>query len=135
MIQRQQTLWLLFSTVSAIFTFQLPFYTGQLKDGKYSELDGGNNFFILVLTGLVVLLAAITIFMYKDRKVQFRLTLVGAAVSLAVLVIYFAQIKKFQSGSISLYCLFEFAMVIGFVMAARGIRKDEKTVKNLDKLR
>lgn len=135
MIQRQQTLWLLLSVISAIFTFELPFYTGQLKDGKYSELDGGNNFFLLVLTGLVVLLAVVTIFFYKDRKAQLRLALGGAGLSLIVLIIYFTQIKKFQSGSISLYCLFEFAVIAGFVMAARCIRKDERTIKDLDKLR
>jgi hypothetical protein len=57
------------------------------------------------------------------------------AVSVLTLIIYFVEIKKFETGTISLSCLFTFANIAGYVMAARGIWKDEKLVKSLDKLR
>ena len=138
MIQRQQTLWLLFSAICSFLSFKLPFYNGTKMIDKMvtsAELDGGSNFFLVILTGASLVLALITIFLFKDRKLQFRLTLAGIAISVLILILYFVDMKSFETGTISLSCLFAFANVIGFIMAARGIRKDEKLVKSLDKLR
>ena len=135
MIQRQQSLWLLLSTISAFFSFKLPFYTGQLKDGKYDELDGGSNFFLVALTGISLVLSLITIFSYKDRKLQLKLAIGGAILSVLILIIYFTNMRNYEKGSIAFSCLFVFAMIAGYIMAARGIWKDEKLVKSLDKLR
>jgi len=41
--------------------------------------------------------------------------------SVLLLIIYFTQIRKFQTGSVSLSCLFVFAILAGFIMAARGV--------------
>jgi hypothetical protein len=49
-------------------------------------------------------------------------------------VLYFVEIKNL-SGSISLSAVFVFAVLISYIMAAIGIRKDEKLVKALDRLR
>jgi high-affinity Fe2+/Pb2+ permease len=138
MIQRQQSLWLLLSTISAFLSYKLPFFSGT-KEGiknmtEKAILDGGSNFFLLVLTGISLVLALITIFLYKDRKLQLRLCIAGIVLTILILVIYFNEIRKL-SGSISLSAICVFAMLAGYVMAARGIRKDEKLVKSLDKLR
>ncbi len=135
MIQRQQSLWLLLSTVSAVLSYIFPFYTGQLKDGKYFKLDAENDFLIMIITGISVVLSLTTIFLFKDRKLQLKLCFSGLGLSLLILVAYFAKIKKFETGSISLSCLFVFAILIGYVLAARGIWKDKKLIKNLDRLR
>ena len=138
MIQRQQTLWLFLSTICAFLSYKLPFFSGT-KEGvknltEKAILDGGSNFFLLILTGLSLVLSLIIIFMYKDRKLQLKLCIAGIIISIVVLVIYFNEIRKL-SGSISLSAVFVFAMLAGYVMAARGIWKDEKLVKSLDKLR
>ncbi|MEI9943470.1 MAG: DUF4293 domain-containing protein [Chitinophagaceae bacterium] len=135
MIQRQQTLWLLLSTISSFLTYKFPFYTGDLKTGVREELDGASNFFLLVLTGASLLISLIAIFLFKDRKMQLKLTVAGAAVALLILILYFAGMRQYQKGSISLSCLFAFAILAGYIMAAKGIWKDEKLVKSLDKLR
>jgi hypothetical protein len=135
MIQRQQSLWLLLSAISAFLTYKLPFFTGQLKDGKYDELIGGSNFFLLVLTGAALILALVTIFFFKDRKLQLRMAITGAVISVLLIVIYFTYTRSFLKGSISFSCVFTLAMLLGYIMAARGIWKDEKLVKSLDKLR
>ena len=138
MIQRQQSLWLLLSTISSFLSFKLPFYNGTKRVNEMvsaAELDGGSSFFLVVLTGASLLLALITIFLFKDRKLQLKLCFTGIGVAVLTLIIYFVEMKKFESGTISLSCLFTFATVVGFIMAARGIWKDEKLVKSLDKLR
>ncbi|MBL7743073.1 MAG: DUF4293 domain-containing protein [Chitinophagaceae bacterium] len=135
MIQRQQSLWLLLSTVCAFLSYKFPFYAGQLKEGKYEEMDGASNFFLLILTGASLLLSLITIFLYKERKKQLQFAIGGAVLALVIVILYITGISKYQQGSVSITCLFAFAILAGYIMAARGIWKDEKLVKSLDKLR
>ena len=138
MIQRQQSLWLLLSTLSSFLSFKLPFYNGTIKVNEVitpDELYGGSNFFLVVFTGASLILSVVTIFLFKDRKLQMKLCYAGIGTSVLTLIFYFVGMKKFETGTISLSCLFAFATIAGFIMAARGIWKDEKLVKSLDKLR
>jgi len=138
MIQRRQTLWLLLSTISAFLSYKLPFFSGTRIGAKNltekAILDGGSSFFLLVLTGISLILSFISIFMFKDRKLQFKLCITGLIISVVVLIIYFSEMSKL-SGSIALSSVFVFAIPIGYVLAAYGIRRDEKLIKSLDKLR
>lgn len=137
MIQRQQSLWLLLSTICAFLSYLLPFYSGtkQLDNGiEKAIIDATSTYALMILTGISVLLSFITIFLYKKRKQQFRLCIGGVLLSILIIALYFLEIKKL-SGSISLYAIFVFAIFIGYIMAAVGIRKDEKLVKALDRLR
>ena len=138
MIQRQQSLWLLLAAVASFLSFRFPFYTGNIVESnitRFEELEGGSNFFLLVLTGASVLISAITIFLYKDRKTQLKLAIVGIMISIVLLVLYFTQLRKFSNGNFALTSILVLATLIGYIMAAKGIRRDEKLVKSLDKLR
>ena len=138
MIQRQQSLWLLLSAVASFLSFKFPFYTGNILENnvsRFEELNGASNFFLLVLTGFSVLVAAVTIFMFKDRKTQSKLTFGGIVISIVLLVLYFSQLKKFSAGNFALTSVLVLAILVGYLMALRGIWKDEKLVKSLDKLR
>jgi hypothetical protein len=138
MIQRQQSLWLLLACVASILSFSMPFYTGNRIENNmstYAVLDAASHFILLILTGISVLLSGITIFLFKDRKSQFRLVLGGVLLAVVLLVIYIAQVGKFEKGNFALSSLLVFAILAGYIMAARGIWKDEKLVKSLDKLR
>jgi hypothetical protein len=138
MIQRQQTLWLLLSTLCAIATFKLPFFSGTIMVNNmatHEDVDAASRLQFLFLTGISVLLSVITIFLFKNRKLQSNLCIFGIIIALLLIVLYFVEMGKFLSSTISLWCLFAFGNLLGFIMAARGIWKDEKLVKSLDKLR
>jgi peptidoglycan/LPS O-acetylase OafA/YrhL len=138
MIQRQQTLWLLLAAVASFLSFTFPFYTGNIVENntpRFEELNGGSNFFLLILTGLSILVGAIAIFMFKDRKTQLKLALGGVIIAVGLLILYFIQLKKFSNGNFALTAIIVFAILIGYIMAARGIRKDERLIKSLNKLR
>ena len=138
MIQRQQSLWLLLSAVASFLSFKFPFYTGNIVENnlsRFEELDGGSNFFLLVVTGASVLIAAVTIFLYKDRKTQARLAMAGIIISVGLLALYFSQLKKFTAGNFALTSIFVLAILVGYIMALRGIWKDDRLVRSLDKLR
>ena len=101
-----------------------------------AELNGGSSFFLVVFTGASLILAVVAIFLFKDRKLQLRMCFLGIGVSIITLVFYFTEMKKFEpGGAFSLSCLFAFVVAIGFILAARGVWKDQKLVKSLDKLR
>ena len=100
-----------------------------------AELDGGSNLFLVILTGASLILSLVAIFLFKDRKLQLRICFIGLSISIVILILYFSEMKSFESGRISLTCLFTFANIVGYIMAARGIWKDQKLVKSLDKLR
>ena len=138
MIQRQQSLWLLLAAVASFLSFKFPFYTGNILENnmsRFEELEGGSNFFLLIVTGISILISVIAIFMYKDRKTQLKLAIGGIILSIIMLILYFVEIKKFEKGNFALTAIFVLAILIGYIMAARGIWKDEKLVKSLDKLR
>ncbi len=139
MIQRQQTLWLLLAAVCSVLTFLYPFYTGQrLGDNNIltiDELMAGSNFFLLVLTGAATLAGGIAVFLFKDRKTQVKLSIAGVVIAVILVILYFTEVRKFQSGRFALTSIYVAGMLIGFIMATRGILKDEKLVKSLNKLR
>ncbi len=139
MIQRQQTLWLLLSAAAGILTFMFPFATGEklAKNGMHevAQLNAGKDFFILLLTIATIGIAAVTISLYKDRKLQIKLCLLGLLVSGVTLFLYIMGIKKMLSSTPALWAMLPVAAIVGYFMAFRNIRKDEKLVKSLDKLR
>jgi glucan phosphoethanolaminetransferase (alkaline phosphatase superfamily) len=138
MIQRQQTLWLLLAGVAAFFTFQYPFFTGTKLENNMSvvaELDAGSNFFLLVLTGIIIIVALISIFLFKDRKSQLRVVVAGIVLSFVLLILYFVYAQQFDKGHFALSAILAVLVPASFCLAARGIYRDQKLIKSLDKLR
>ena len=138
MIQRQQTLWLLLATIAALLSFMFPFVTGKGIE-KAVEVDktikAGSGFLLLILTGASLILSATIIFLYKDRKLQMKLCLLGLVISISIIVLYILQMNKLINSTPALFSILPFATVVGYFMAFRNIRKDEKLIKTLDQLR
>ena len=140
MIQRQQTLWLLLATAASVLTFFFPFATGEeavlnTDMVKTTEIIAGSNFFTLILTAVSAGLAFVIIFMFKDRKLQMRLTLLGILIAGITLALYILNMSKLTKATPALWAVLPAIVVISFFMAFRNIRKDEKLVRSLDKLR
>jgi EamA domain-containing membrane protein RarD len=139
MIQRIQTVWLFLAVICAALTYKFPFYTGNIigKDNvqRYLELTASSNYIILILTAGFIAGTTAIIFLYKNRKQQLWLTIAAACLSVINLVIYFYEVKKFSSGNMSLTAILAFALPILLILAATGIRKDEKLIRSLDRLR
>ena len=139
MIQRIQTLWLLAATACAVLTFKFSFYSGNQLDKdnlqEFKSLTAASNIFLIILTAILAAGCLFIIFLYKQRKLQLRFTIFMLLVSIINLVLYFNQLNKFTSGTISLTSVFTFAIPLLVIVAARGIWKDEKLVKSLDRLR
>lgn len=138
MIQRQQTLWLILSTLAAILSFSFPFATGQiLKDNVavFHSVDASSHFLLLVLTGISIVVSGATIFLFKDRKLQMRLCLLGLLVGAGIMIFFILQMNKLEKATLALYSVLPVLSIVGYFMAYRNILKDEKLVRSLDKIR
>lgn len=141
MIQRIQTIWLLVASACAFLTLKLSFYTG-MKEMENSApqwviLDGRANLLITILTVAVGIASLLLVFFYKERKRQMSFTLVTMLISVLNIVLYISETGKFVAGSgaYALTAALTFLIPVFLLLAIRGIYKDQKLVKSVDRLR
>ena len=136
MIQRIQSIWLLLASAAAFATLKFSYYTGTKAGDIASQKLIGTTAFPLMLTTIAVgVLALITIFLFKNRTLQLRLCFLGILLEAVLIFLYYREVQTFTTGTYSLTALLHSIIVIAFVLAARGITKDNKLVKGSDRLR
>ena len=141
MIQRIQTIWLFLAAIAGFFMTRVPLYeasTGSVPV-TYTATE---SLLLFALTIVAALLAFVSIFLFKNRKQQMRFSLLGILLSIIItgLVVYMFDSFKtanpgFTKSSYSWGALLPLAMIIFFIMAWNNMRKDEKLIKSLDRLR
>lgn len=136
MIQRVQSIWLLLAAVCSFLTFKFSFYYGLRIASNINEpLDATSNLLLILFAAATGLGSFIAIFLYKDRKAQLRVTIAGILVSILSLVVYASALKGYANGRFSLTSIFAILVPVFLFFAARGIWKDQKLIKSLDRLR
>jgi len=138
MIQRIQSLWLLLASAFNASTFGLPFYSGDwMKDTTPTviDLNAQTSTWYSILTVLAGAIALATIFLFKNRKLQLQLCYLGILVTVVLLSMYFLETGNFYSGNIALWAILYFAILICYILAARGVWKDQKLIRSMDRLR
>jgi peptidoglycan/LPS O-acetylase OafA/YrhL len=136
MLQRIQTIWLLFASVCVFLTLKFSTYSGTTKDLIPSAFLTGTSTIPLIMVTLAVgIVSLITIFLYKNRKLQLRLTLLSILLEALLIFLYYNQIKTFTGGAISITALFHLGVIVFLILAARGISSDEKLIKDSNRLR
>ena len=151
MLQRIQSIWLLLAATFAAITFKFPFYSGNriirgTDSGTstnvitpatvFTDLDATTTIWLSIITVLAGVIAFVSIFLFDNRKLQLKLSYLGIFLSVILLIMYFVDMtSNFTTGSIALWCVFYFAILGFFILAARGIWKDDRLVKSMDRLR
>jgi uncharacterized membrane protein len=138
MIQRIQTIWLLLASACAFLTLKFSFYSGnKITDNQkqFIHLTANENMLLTILSVAVGIAALILIFLYKDRKMQLRLTIVTMLLSILNTWLYFSAIKNYVEGYYDITAFIVFLVPIFLLFAARGIYKDERLVKSMNRLR
>lgn len=138
MLQRMQTLWLLLAALFSFFTLRFPIFTGnKLVEGlsQYNILSATSNLFLIILAVATGLIALITVFLYKNRGMQQKLSLTGLLLVIVSGWLYYMQINAFAEGDFTLWSVFYFLIPLCFILAMRGIYRDQKLVKSVDRLR
>ena len=136
MIQRIQSLWLLLAAACAFAGFKFPYYSGtKLNDPVLYELNATSTLLLMVTTIAVGVLALINIFLYKKRTLQLRLCVLGILMEAVLIFLYYRETTTFAQGTYALTAILHSIIVLAFVLAARGINKDAKLLKESDRLR
>lgn len=150
MIQRKQTLFLLqiaFLSICLLF-IPLQYITAPhaahvslipLNDGPASSTTG--HFTALGLNAIGMLLAVITIFLFKNRSLQVKLcyALMAIYIILAFMLAFcpFIQINgTAQSASVNIFGYIVCAVnVLSAYLAQRFVKKDIQLIKSADRIR
>lgn len=141
MIQRIQSVWLFFAAVASFLFTQIPLYSGLSEVNEARKYTADENLLLFALGIVGAILALVTIFLFKNRKLQLKLTGVGIFLSVGLIALEVWMIDRFGEAnpdlrvSYSWGSLLPIAMIVLFLMAAINIRKDIKLIKSLDRLR
>src|SRR5690606_34456700 len=157
MIQRIQTVWLLLASGTLLLLFLFPYL--QYFDnfgtamavkvtGIYQGVSEGviqiESFILqIIATVVTAVIPLITIFNYNDRKKQLKITYINILI-VVLLGIWFISTansaienvnRSIQLENIGLGALLVPLSLVFLSLAVKGIKKDEKLVKSVDRLR
>lgn len=136
MLQRIQSIWLLFASVCAFLTLKFSTYSGTTKELVPSSFLTGTSTIPLIMATLAVgIVSLITIFLYKNRKLQLRLTLLCILLEALLIFLYYNEIKTFTGGAVSFSALLHIGVILFLILAARGISSDERLIRDSNRLR
>lgn len=145
MIQRVQSIWLLFAGLANAGLFYFSLYKAdKMVDGiaVATKMRINDHFLSLLLTLAIIAIPLVAIFLFKKRKQQMQVALLGLVGCAGFIVLSIMRISNFNNstpapvnGSYMPGIFLPIISMIFLVMAMRGIRKDEKLVKSLDRLR
>ncbi|MEP6711142.1 MAG: DUF4293 domain-containing protein [Ferruginibacter sp.] len=140
MLQRIQTIWLLLAAACVFAGLKFPFYSGINVSGEQQYvLRGTENILFMLLTVCTGLLAVIAIGMYKNRPMQLKLCIAAVVLQLVLIYMYYHYTKTiFLTSTYNTYALwavFQPAVLIFLVLAIAGIRRDNKIIKESNRLR
>ena len=141
MIQRIQTIWLLLCAACAGLAFVLPFGTSFVSAVGTDNVEGEpmtalTHQLVMIFIINIIICSLGAIFLYKKRNIQQLLTIIAILHSI-VGIAFMVYTAMFQSNhtSLSYGIVAPFLAFVFALLALKGIRKDEKLVKNLDRLR
>lgn len=136
MIQRIQSVWLLVASIVTFLTLKLSFYSGTyLPDNLYHQLNGTENLTLMIPTIGLGVLTLITIFLFKSRPTQLWLSLVAIVLDLVLIFLYYRATTDFTKGDYAITAALHIIIIVALVLAVRGINKDEKLIKDSNRLR
>jgi hypothetical protein len=154
MIQRIQSVYLFFTAVVISLMLKLPlftiFTTNNLALKQYitgMEAESGEMMFrslpLAIFVVIIVLISLLTIFLYKNRTLQIRLTIYNMILTLSTyIVIWFFYRSILNELDLEVARkAFGYALVLPVVafilmyLALSNIRKDEALIRSVDRLR
>ena len=129
MLQRIQTIWIILAVLGALFL--------NLTAQDFDVLGG--NLLINISTVLLILLGLLSIFSFKNRKRQILLNNISIFIN-ALLICFLIYWLQNLSGGIQfpekgIEPVFSVIAIVCLLLANVYIKKDERLVKSVDRLR
>jgi uncharacterized membrane protein YidH (DUF202 family) len=145
MIQRIQTIFLALAAGAFFSLFGLPFATTNVASANALSdqvFDISDNIILLIIAALGGLIAVISIFLFKTRKRQmslgYILIILGILLPIAAYLTFMEEAQSLPataqiSDGVGAYV--PFAAIVFAIAANYFIKKDEKKVRSMDRLR
>jgi len=129
MLQRIQTIWILLSVLAAVFLY----ITGQ-------DVEVFGNLPLISISSIVlVLIGAFSLFSFKNRKRQIMLNNISIIINALLIGILVYWLQNLSGGidfpEKGIEPIFPLIAVICLLLANIFIKKDERLVKSVDRLR
>lgn len=155
MLQRIQTIWLFFATAAIFSLFLFPYIqlvnadgvaTAIKVTGVYQSINQQvvqtEPFLPLTIATVILgLIPFVIIFFYKDRKRQIAIAYLCIVLILGY-TFWLVQITKHIVGDVTLQTnnygigmILPSITILFLILAIKGIRRDEKLVRSVDRLR
>ncbi len=142
MIQRAQSLWLLIAALLSAASFKVSLFNGNIihpqQPSQFEKLTAGSSILLAIVVALTAILSLVTIFFYKDHKMQTRMVLGALVLCLISIFLFYKETQKYisdQSSYFVLALIFPVLVAVFLILALRGIRRDVKLLRSLDRLR
>ena len=141
MIQRIQSVWLFIVAALSFVTLKTSVYSGHhindLEPKPVIFLTASYNPLLNITAVAVGVIALIVIFLFKNRKLQIRLSIIALLLSVASIALYYWQSKSFitEESSITITSFIPILIPVFLILSISKIRKDDKLVKSLDRIR
>lgn len=150
MIQRIQSIWLLLAALISGLLL-LDWYTGYVYKADIPQGFGSvvkylkvtDHFPTLIIAVVMTIVPLITIFMFKNRKQQRAMTLVSILSCISFISVNLMRINNFNktsspapaNGSYHVGSVIPAVVIVLLILALRGIMKDDKIIRSMDRLR
>lgn len=145
MIQRIQSVWLLLAALCCLSLFFFDVYHANImvNGAATTQYIRVNDHYPSLLIALVITaMPAAAIFMYKTRKRQKVVAIFSIVAIAGFIAMTLSRVTNFNTdnptatdASYWIGAVLPAVAIIFLIMAIRGINKDEKLVKSLDRLR
>ena len=156
MIQRKQSVFLLLAAIASTLIFFFPLANFIGAKGSFIMFvhqiqnlvpDSSNPYslsFILPLlsaNAFVIIFSLLTIFLYKNRKVQMKITKLNIlleVIFIGLFFLYYVDVLEKASGATASYGIGVFMPMLSLILlvfAYRGIVQDERLIRSADRLR
>jgi FtsH-binding integral membrane protein len=144
MIQRIQSIWLLLAALcnAGLFMFDLYRVDEAAATAGARNINVVSHYPSLLIAIVITLLPFIAIFMFKNRKKQRLMALMGMVLTIGFLALTLMRVTNVNNatsapttGSYWIGSILPVLAIVFLIMAIRGIRNDERLVKSMDRLR
>jgi len=148
MIQRIQTLWLLLAALTSALLFVFPIYKYDIPGlpgiGTTVQTLQVSQFYpLLIITAVMTLLPFIAVFLFNNRKTQRGMVLGSIFACMGFFSVMMMRIGSLKNQAPTPVneqyqipgALLPALAIVFLILALRGIMKDEKLVRSMDRLR
>lgn len=133
MIQRIQSIYLLLASAAAFLLLRFPYY--YVAAPNYLEINGAGQYSTLIGLAFSASVSLIAIFLFSNRTLQLRIAIANFLLTCLLGYFIYKIISEHPVGGFTIFALALIAIPVFQILAAIRIIKDERLVKQTDRLR